>query len=50
MFATPEGGTAGDRRFPEGWDHWKKTRFDWLVSTTHLMHSAWIAYASNACD
>jgi hypothetical protein len=44
MFATPEGGTAGDRRFPDGWETWKKTRFDWVVSTALLMHAAWGAY------
>jgi len=48
MFATPEGGTAGDRRFPAGWETWKKTRFDWVVSTALLMHAAWGAYHDDA--
>jgi hypothetical protein len=44
MFATPEGGSAADRRFPDGWETWKKTRFDWVVSTAYLMHAAWLEY------
>src|SRR5207248_2138336 len=44
MFATPEGGSAADRRFPAGWETWKKTRFDWVVGTAYLMHSAWVEY------
>jgi hypothetical protein len=33
-----------DRRFPEGWQRWKKTRLDWVNNTTALMVSAGKAY------
>lgn len=29
-----------DKRFPNGWEHWKKTRLDWVTSTTGLLVSA----------
>jgi len=29
-----------DKRFPAGWDAWKKTTLDWVVNTTGLLMSA----------
>ena len=29
-----------DKRFPEGWEHWAKTRADWVTNTTSLLISA----------
>jgi hypothetical protein len=29
-----------DKRFPEGWEQWKKTRADWVTNTTSLLISA----------
>jgi hypothetical protein len=29
-----------DKRFPEGWETWKKTRADWVTNTTSLLISA----------
>ena len=29
-----------DKRFPEGWENWKKTRADWVTNTTSLLISA----------
>jgi hypothetical protein len=29
-----------DKRFPNGWTAWRKTRLDWVVNTTSLMVSA----------
>jgi hypothetical protein len=34
------------KRFPEGWDRWKKTRSDWVTHTIALMLSAGKAYLS----
>jgi hypothetical protein len=34
------------KRFPEGWDRWKKTRSDWVTHTMTLMVSAGKAYLS----
>lgn len=34
------------KRFPEGWDHWKKTRSDWVTHSIALMISAGRAYLS----
>jgi hypothetical protein len=34
------------KRFPEGWDRWKKTRSDWVTHTIALMISAGKAYLS----
>ena len=33
-----------DKRFPDGWESWKKTRHDWLTNSTALMVSAGKAY------
>jgi hypothetical protein len=32
------------KRFPEGWESWKKTRTDWVTNSTALMVSAGEAY------
>lgn len=32
------------KRFPEGWDSWRKTRADWIANSTELMVSAGKAY------
>ena len=29
-----------NKRFPQGWEHWKKTRVDWVTNTTGLLASA----------
>jgi hypothetical protein len=29
-----------DKRFPNGWKSWRKTRLDWVINTTSLMVSA----------
>lgn len=29
-----------DKRFPNGWENWKKTRLDWVTNTTGLLMSA----------
>jgi hypothetical protein len=29
-----------DKRFPNGWATWRKTRLDWVINTTSLMVSA----------
>jgi len=29
-----------DKRLPEGWESWKKTRLDWIINTNHLIESA----------
>ena len=29
-----------DKRFPDGWENWKKTRADWVTNTTSLLISA----------
>jgi hypothetical protein len=33
-----------EKRLPDGWDTWKKTRRDWLINSTALMISAGRAY------
>jgi hypothetical protein len=33
-----------DKRFPLGWENWKKMSLDWVSSTTGLMVSAGKAY------
>lgn len=33
-----------EKRLPEGWDSWRKTRHDWLINSTALMISAAKAY------
>ncbi|HKV91766.1 MAG TPA: hypothetical protein VJW20_04370 [Candidatus Angelobacter sp.] len=33
-----------EKRIPEGWESWKKTRIDWLTNSTALMISAGKAY------
>jgi len=33
-----------NKRFPEGWESWKKTRADWVTNSTALMVSAGKAY------
>ena len=33
-----------DKRFPDGWEQWKKTRHDWVVNTLALMHDAAVEY------
>lgn len=33
-----------DKRFPEGWESWKRTRRHWLTNSTALMVSAGRAY------
>jgi hypothetical protein len=33
-----------DKRFPEGWENWRKTRVDWVTNSTALMVSAGKAY------
>src|SRR5216683_618416 len=33
-----------DKRFPDGWESWKKTRLDWVINTTTLAMSAGKAY------
>jgi hypothetical protein len=33
-----------DKRLPEGWDSWRKTKRDWLINSTALMISAGKAY------
>jgi len=33
-----------DKRFPDGWESWKKTRADWITNATALMVSAGKAY------
>jgi hypothetical protein len=33
-----------DKRFPDGWERWRKTRADWVTNTTALMVSAGKAY------
>ncbi len=33
-----------EKRFPEGWESWRKTRFDWITNSTALMVSAGKAY------
>ena len=33
-----------EKRFPEGWESWKKTRRDWLRHTTGLLKSAFAEY------
>jgi hypothetical protein len=33
-----------DKRLPDGWESWKKTRRDWLKSTFALTKSAWKEY------
>jgi hypothetical protein len=33
-----------EKRFPNGWESWKKTRWDWLRNTTGLLVSAAAAY------
>jgi hypothetical protein len=35
-----------DKRLPEGWDTWKKTRRDWVVNASALAVHAAIAYAA----
>ena len=37
-----------DKRLPDGWDTWKKTRADWLTHSTALMLSAGKAYLEQA--
>jgi hypothetical protein len=32
------------KRFPEGWNNWKKTRADWVINTTALMVDAGKVY------
>jgi hypothetical protein len=34
-----------EKRLPDGWEHWKKTRWDWLVHTTKLIASAASAFS-----
>jgi hypothetical protein len=33
-----------DKRFPDGWEQWPKTKHDWVVSTLALMHDAAVEY------
>ena len=33
-----------DKRFPDGWENWRKTRLDWIINTTSLAMSAGKAY------
>jgi hypothetical protein len=33
-----------NKRFPDGWESWKKTRADWVTNSTALMVSAGKAY------
>jgi len=42
-----------DKRFPDGWEKWRKTRGDWVINITALMVSAGKAYlveSSNSTD
>ena len=40
-----------DKRLPDGWQDWKKTRRDWLANTTGLIASALHAFAKrNAAE
>ena len=33
-----------DKRLPAGWEHWKKSRLDWVTNTTGLLASAFKHY------
>jgi hypothetical protein len=33
-----------EKRFPAGWDSWKKTRHGWIVNTTELLYAAAVEY------
>ena len=33
-----------DKQFPDHWREWKKTRRDWVVNTTALLHAATVRY------
>ena len=37
-----------EKRLPEGWDSWRKTRHDWLINSTALMISAGHAYLAQS--
>jgi hypothetical protein len=37
------------KRFPKGWETWKKTRADWTINSTALMMSAGKAYLNLSC-
>jgi hypothetical protein len=47
---TPMFGAAGVRTFPRGWETWKKTKFDWTVSTICLSHAALQQYIALCND
>lgn len=36
-----------EKRLPDGWDSWKKTRIDWLINSAALMISAGKAYLAH---
>jgi len=41
-----------DKRFPDGWEKWKKTRADWVTNTTSLLVSAgehYLAQKKESC-
>jgi hypothetical protein len=33
-----------DKRFPDGWESWRKTRLNWVINTTSPAMSAGKAY------
>jgi hypothetical protein len=37
-----------EKRFPDGWESWRKTRADWVTNSTALMVSAGKAYLALA--
>ena len=39
-----------EKRFPDGWERWKKRRIDWVINTTALIVDAGKAYLSGFKD